>query len=263
MEMKEDINIKKEDMMFYKIYIQKYDNVSILFVDIEGFISLVFQCIVQELVMILNEFFVWFDKLVVENYCLRIKILGDCYYCVLGLLEVWVDYVYCCVEMGVDMIEVILLVCEVIGVNVNMCVGIYSGCVYCGVFGLWKWQFDVWFNDVILVNYMEVGGWVGCIYIIWVILQYLNGDYEVELGCGGECNVYFKEQYIEIFFILGVSQKWKEEKVMLVKLQWIWVNFMEGLMLCWVFDCVFFWIKDFKVFCQMGIDDFSKDNWGI
>ena len=27
MEMKEDINTKKEDMMFHKIYIQKHDNV--------------------------------------------------------------------------------------------------------------------------------------------------------------------------------------------------------------------------------------------
>lgn len=42
-----------------------------------------------------------------ENHCLRIKILGDCYYCVSGLPEARADHAHCCVEMGVDMIEAI------------------------------------------------------------------------------------------------------------------------------------------------------------
>lgn len=81
--------------------------------------------------MTLNELFARFDKLAAvsggawrggvmggsqsppdlpvpqENHCLRIKILGDCYYCVSGLPEARGDHAHCCVEMGVDMIEAI------------------------------------------------------------------------------------------------------------------------------------------------------------
>ncbi|KAG1666470.1 Adenylate cyclase type 8 [Nymphon striatum] len=80
---------------------------NILFADMKGFTALSTQCSAEQLVSLLNELFARFDRIAEENRCLRIKLLGDCYYCVSGLPDPRPDHAHCCVEMGLHMINAI------------------------------------------------------------------------------------------------------------------------------------------------------------
>ena len=80
-----------------------------------------------------------------DNHCLRIKILGDCYYCVSGLPEPRPDHAHACVQMGLDMIDTISWVvllqwfCSLATADLVMCC--LPSCA--GLYGRWR-AFQSW-----------------------------------------------------------------------------------------------------------------------
>jgi len=42
-----------------------------------------------------------------ENHCVRVHLLGDCYFAVCGVPDSRPDHAKCCVELGVDVVDVI------------------------------------------------------------------------------------------------------------------------------------------------------------
>ncbi|XP_060150644.1 adenylate cyclase type 4 isoform X1 [Globicephala melas] len=197
---------------FHSLYVKRHQGVSVLYADIVGFTRLASECSPKELVLMLNELFGKFDQIAKEHECMRIKILGDCYYCVSGLPLSLPDHAINCVRMGLDMCRAIRKLRAATGVDINMRVGVHSGSVLCGVIGLQKWQYDVWSHDVTLANHMEASGVPGRVHITGATLALLAGAYAVEDAAMEHGDPYLRELGEPTYLVIDPRAEEEDEK---------------------------------------------------
>ncbi|XP_077593146.1 adenylate cyclase type 3 isoform X2 [Stigmatopora nigra] len=192
----------RQPLQFNTMYMYRHEHVSILFADIVGFTQLSSSCSAQELVKLLNQLFARFDKLAERHHQLRIKILGDCYYCICGLPDFRQDHAACSIAMGLSMVEAISYVREKTKTDVDMRVGVHTGTVLGGVLGQKRWQFDVWSTDVTVANKMESGGIPGRVHISHSTKESLHGEFELEPGNGGDRCEYLLDKGVATYLVV-------------------------------------------------------------
>ncbi|XP_066513133.1 adenylate cyclase type 9-like [Hoplias malabaricus] len=175
-------SIPRGQIIFRPFNMKRMEPVSILFADIVGFTKMSANKSAHALVGLLNDLFGRFDRLCELTRCEKISTLGDCYYCVAGCPEPREDHAYCCVDMGLGMIQAIEQFCQETRETVDMRVGVHTGTVLCGILGMKRFKFDVWSNDVNLANLMEQLGVAGKVHLSEVTARFLDDRYVKEDG---------------------------------------------------------------------------------
>ncbi|XP_061534558.1 adenylate cyclase type 9 isoform X1 [Phycodurus eques] len=175
-------SIPRGQIIFRPFNMKRMEPVSILFADIVGFTKMSANKSAPALVGLLNDLFGRFDRLCELTYCEKISTLGDCYYCVAGCPDPRADHAYCCVEMGLGMIQAIEQFCQETCETVSMRVGVHTGTVLCGILGMKRFKFDVWSNDVNLANLMEQLGVAGKVHLSEATARFLDDRYQREDG---------------------------------------------------------------------------------
>jgi len=214
-ELLQHINKPIKKNPFSDMFVKEHNNVSILYADVVRYAQLTVSLPVNKLVETLNELFGRFDAASEEHGVLRIKFLGDCYYCVSGVPDRNIHHARNCVDLGLDMIAIIKEVREArkLKDTLDMRIGIHSGKIMSGLLGVWKWQYDVWSHDVIIANNMEQAGRPGKVHVTRETLDLLNNKYRYIPGHGEKRNEILKKYNIETFFIVPYEKHSEEHAI--------------------------------------------------
>lgn len=142
---------------------ERFDDVSILFADINGFTSLSEKVSAYSLVDLLNEIFSEFDKLTDKYGIEKIKTIGDCYMAAAGVPKKIPNHSELICKLAMDMMNEIPNLCKKLDIKIGITIGINSGSVIAGVIGENKFSYDLWGDAVNIASRLESFGDKGCI----------------------------------------------------------------------------------------------------
>lgn len=195
----------QELKQYGKVEAQKFQMVTVLFSDIQGFTRITDEINSEELIDQLDRFFFEFD-MVVDRYKIeKIKTIGDAYMCAGGIPEKNrtnpIEVVAAALEMTNRMREINKY--RVNGEEVwELRIGIDTGPVIAGVVGRNKLSYDIWGSTVNAASRMESAGEAGKINIsentYLLIRDYFNCTYrgKIPIKNKGDVKMYFVEGII-------------------------------------------------------------------
>ncbi len=132
-----------------------FDDASILFADITGFVTMARKMGAAQVVDMLNNLVSQFDALAAEHGVEKIKTIGDAYMVASGIPEPTPDHLERLARMGRDMLKAVTRMREETGLPLYMRIGIATGPVMAGVIGTRKFTYDVWGDAVNLAARLE------------------------------------------------------------------------------------------------------------
>ncbi|MGE5421074.1 MAG: adenylate/guanylate cyclase domain-containing protein [Chloroflexota bacterium] len=191
----------------------KYNFVTVLFSDIQGFTKIAEEMNPEVLIDELDKFFFYFDS-VVEKYGIeKIKTIGDAYMCAGGIPEKNrtnpVEVILAALEMKAYMTR-LKETSELQGMKYwDIRIGIHTGTVVAGVVGQKKLSYDIWGDTVNTASRMESSGEAGKINISGTTYEFVKEFFHCEYR--GKMPVKYKGE-LEMYFVNGIVPELCNEK---------------------------------------------------
>jgi class 3 adenylate cyclase len=138
--------------------------VSIVFADLVGFTEISRKMDAGQLVSMLNEIFLGFDRAAKRLGLEKIKTIGDAYMVVAGVPEPRADHVQAATEMALAMQRHVEGL-SALHPDLRLRIGIHTGPVVAGVIGENKFSYDLWGDNVNIASRMESHGLPGRIHV--------------------------------------------------------------------------------------------------
>lgn len=132
-----------------------FQNASVLFADIVGFVALARSLGAARTVAMLNDLVSRFDRLAAEHGVAKIKTIGDAYMAVAGVPRPALGDSAQLARMALTMQVAAEETAEKFGLSLRMRVGIASGPLMAGIIGAERFGYDVWGDPVNLAARLE------------------------------------------------------------------------------------------------------------
>ena len=191
---------------------KKFQMVTVLFSDIQGFTKIAESMNPEVLIDELDQFFFHFDS-VVEKYNIeKIKTIGDAYMCAGGIPEKNrtnpVEVVLAAMEMQYYMERLKKELKQQNKPVWDIRIGIHTGSVIAGVIGHKKLSYDIWGDTVNTASRMESSGEAGKINISGSTYELVKDFFICEYR--GRMPVKYKGE-IDMYFVEGIRPELAEE----------------------------------------------------
>lgn len=134
---------------------EKFENCTILFIDVVDFTPFTEKSAPEKVINILNDIFTLFDYLSGKYRLEKIKTIGDAYMVVSGVPEPRADHAESIAEMALDVVKAVEDYNRNGGHNFSVRLGINSGPAIAGVIGKMKFAYDIWGDTVNTASRME------------------------------------------------------------------------------------------------------------
>ncbi|MFN8206913.1 MAG: adenylate/guanylate cyclase domain-containing protein [Bacteroidales bacterium] len=180
---------------------QKYELVTVLFSDIQGFTHIAEQMNPETLIDQLDTFYYQFDS-VAEKYNIeKIKTIGDAYMCAGGIPDKNrtnpVEVVLAGLEMQQFMKDL-----KATNANIwDLRIGVHTGPVIAGVVGHKKFSYDIWGDTVNVASRMESSGEAGKVNISGHTYDLVREFFICEYR--GKMPVKYKGE-VDMYFVKGI-----------------------------------------------------------